>query len=310
MILTVTANAALDRVIFIPRFTPKETMRALHTVESVGGKGLDSSVVLQSLGIANQALSFVAGQNGKRVARLLEGYGIPHELVWVNWETRIAHVIVETDCQRHSHIITNGYRVEQADVDVFLARFAGLLSTASWVIAAGSLPQGMPADFYAQITEISHRAGTMVLVDCPGEPARKSIQASPDILKMNRTEFASTFSLEPTSIEELRSCAGKVLSEYGLPSLVITSGADGILAITSDIALLAASPRQQEVNAAGAGDAVSALLAWRFSQGDDWAKALRWAAAASAAVVLTEGTADCHPADVQKILDQVTIREM
>jgi fructose-1-phosphate kinase PfkB-like protein len=90
----------------------------------------------------------------------------------------------------------------------------------------------------------------------------------------------------------------------------LTLGREGILAITPDHAYLVAAPVQQEVNAAGSGDAVSAALAWRFLLGDDWRDALRWAAAAGAATVLTEGTAECRMADVLRILPETTIQEL
>jgi fructose-1-phosphate kinase PfkB-like protein len=95
-----------------------------------------------------------------------------------------------------------------------------------------------------------------------------------------------------------------------LPALVLTCGPDGILAVTKEGAWLAASPVQQEVNAAGAGDAVSGALPYRLSLGDPWPEALRWAAAISAAAVLTPGTADCRLEDVERILEETTVRQL
>jgi fructose-1-phosphate kinase PfkB-like protein len=93
----------------------------------------------------------------------------------------------------------------------------------------------------------------------------------------------------------------EILERFSLPALVITCGAAGILAILPQGSLWARTPPQPETNAAGAGDAASAALVWRFSLGDEWESALRWAAAASAAVVLTEATADCRWEDIQRL---------
>jgi fructose-1-phosphate kinase PfkB-like protein len=111
MILTVTANAALDRVLFIDRFQPTSVMRVQQVVDSVGGKGLDASVVLQTLGAPNTAVSFMAGETGRTLEAILNRYGIHHDLVWVEGETRTANVLIETELHRHSHIITPGYSV-------------------------------------------------------------------------------------------------------------------------------------------------------------------------------------------------------
>jgi fructose-1-phosphate kinase PfkB-like protein len=48
-------------------------------------------------------------------------------------------------------------------------------------------------------------------------------------------------------------------------------------------------------------------LAWRFSEGDRWQEALKWAGAVSAAVVLTQGTAECRMEDVKDLLKQVKV---
>ena len=82
MILTITANSALDKVIFIEEFKPNTVMRTRRVVESVGGKGFDTSVVLQALGVDNLAIGLSAGETGQRLARLLECYGIRHDPVW------------------------------------------------------------------------------------------------------------------------------------------------------------------------------------------------------------------------------------
>ena len=52
------------------------------------------------------------------------------------------------------------------------------------------------------------------------------------------------------------------------------------------------------------------MLPWRLSQGDDWPQTLRRAAATSAAVVLTEGTADVRPADIDRILPHTLVKQL
>jgi 1-phosphofructokinase family hexose kinase len=256
------------------------------------------------------ALGFVAGATGKRLAKLLDGYEMEHDLVWVDGDTRTAHVIVETSYHRHSHIVTKGYTVNPADLEEFFQRYRKRVVEASWVIGAGSLADGVPVEFYREITAIAHQAGVKVAIDCPREPALQAAFAFPEIFKMNRSEYASTFGGVPESIIGLVEDAKRLLEGRNLPAVVITCGDDGILAVTQEGSYLATSPRQQEVNAAGAGDAVSAALAWRFSKGESWPQALRWAAAASAAVVLTEGTADCKKDDIERIYAEAQVQRI
>ncbi len=308
MFLTVTPNPALDRVITIEAFRPETVMRASHVVTSVGGKGMDASVVLRALGVPTTALGFTAGLSGAQLADLLDRYGIGADLIPVEGETRIAHVIVETAHARHSHVMTGQIRVSAAAWDDLLNRFRRHLPGAQWAIAGGSLPEGVPVSCYRTLVEMAHNAHRPILIDCAGTPALEALEARPTILKMNRREYAETFGTGELSLSALRAHGAALVERAGLPALILTCGKDGILGLTPDGLWLAAAPPQRQVNAAGAGDAVSAALAWRLAEGDAWPEALCWAAAAGAAVVLTEGTADCHLADIRRILADTVVQ--
>jgi 1-phosphofructokinase family hexose kinase len=276
-------------------------------VDSVGGKGYDTSVVLQGLGAPNLALGFAAGQVGRLLEDALDRFGVQHALTWVEGETRIAHIFVETARGRITRLNTPGYRLSPQDVARFFELFARRLEGVDWVVAPGSLPDGLPPDAFRTLVRLADRAGARTLVDTRGEPARQLLAAPPAVLKMNHAEFNETFGLSGSTPPELCAPAGEILRRYGLPALVLTCGPAGILAVLPQGSLWARTPPLVEINASGAGDAVSAALAWRFSQGDDWEPALQWAAAASAAVVLTEATAECHWEDVQRLYPSATV---
>jgi len=308
MILTVTPNSALDRILFLEEFRPGTTMRPEKMLESVGGSGLDVSVVLQTLKAQNIAMGFAAGPTGQRLADLLESYGIVHDLAWVGGETRTAHVLVETDHYRHSHIIAGALLVSIDAYYAFLDRYQAHLNHATWVVAGGSLPVGVPVSCYRHLTEMARKADVPILIDSFGPPMLEVLPAYPNVLKMNQYEFAESFELHPDTLDGLIVTVKSVRMQMQLPALVVTCGADGIIACTRKACYFATVPAQQAINAAGAGDGVSAALAWRLSLGDSWPDALRWAVATGAAVVLTEGTADCSLGDIEWLMGQAKVR--
>jgi 1-phosphofructokinase family hexose kinase len=285
-------------------------MRPDRFIDKVGGKALDASVALRTFGVETVALSFVAGNAGQRLVKLLDGYGIRHHLIWLEGETRISHVLIETEHRRHSHITAGTLAVPPEAATALLDRYRTHVHHADWVIAGGSLPPGVPTTYYQTIITIAAAAGVPVLIDSFGPPVKASLTTPPAILKMNWTEFCQTFDLQADSLDQLQRQAGTVFERKKLPALVITCGKQGIMALTPDGPYLATSPAQPVVNAAGAGDATSAALAWRLGLGDSWPDTLRWAAAAGAAVVLTEGTADCHLADVERIWAETTVQPL
>jgi 1-phosphofructokinase family hexose kinase len=310
MILTVTANASLDRILFIDEFVPTTNMRVQKNLEAVGGKGYDTSVALQCLGVPNLALGCLAGRSGEVLRAQLDGYGIRHDLIWVEGDTRIAHVIIETRHRRHSHITSLGYTLTAADVAELLARFRRHLPAARWVVVAGAAAPGAPLDLYRTEVELAQAAGVPVLTDCHSEPARLAAGARPAIHKMNRAELAATYGVRADTIADLERAVRDLARRLDLPAMVVTCGADGILAVTRGGSYLATVPHQEEVNAAGAGDAVSAALVWRLGEGDDWPAALQWAGAASAATVLTERTAESRIEDVRRLYPLVCVAVM
>lgn len=308
MILTINPNAAVDMVMFIDEFRPGRSMRPNRVVLSVGGKALDSAVVLKTLGAPVQALSFVAGENGKVLARLLEERNIPTQLIWVPGDTRHTYVIVETSFNRHSQISTSGYTISETERGSFIEQVKRYAPSASWAVLAGSLPGGAGDSFYRQVIEVLHEHGVKTLLDASGPPALQALSAQPAVIKMNQPEFCGTFKVEVSSLAECEQACREVMTRYQIRSFVLTCGKKGILALTPEETVHAAAPIMKEVNASGSGDAVSAALAYRFSLGDTWAQALRWGAATAAAVVITEGTAECRVDDIQQILTETQVR--
>lgn len=308
MILTVNPNAAVDLVMFIDEFRPGSSMRPKRVVLSVGGKALDSAVVLKSLGAPVQALSFVAGENGKVLARLLEERNIPAHLMWVSGDTRHTYVIVETNFNRHSQISTSGYSITEPERAAFIEQAKRYAPRAAWAVLAGSLPGGAGDSFYRQLIDGLQEQGVKTLLDAAGPPAVEALSARPAIVKMNQAEFCGTFKVQVSSMTECEQACREVMDRYQINSFVLTCGKQGMLAMTAEETILATAPIMKEVNASGSGDAASAALAYRFSLGDTWEQALRWAAATAAAVVLTEGTAECCMDDIEDILPATEVR--
>jgi len=307
MILTVCPNTALDKIIFIKEWIPGTPMRTNHVITSVGGKGLNSAVVLRHLGAETVGMGFFEGKTGQELIELMEGYGIIPEPVWVGGTNRIAHVIAEEKTNIHSHVITGEVIVSPEQKQDFIEKFEKRVKEAEWVIFAGSLPPTLDVGFYAELIAIAKEANVPTLIDSQKQHIIEAIKAKPDIAKMNWEEFEWTFNKKADSINDLIPQAKQLYSETGLKNLVMTLGKHGILALTSEGNYLTKAPVQNPVSAAGAGDAVSSALVFRFTKGDNWASALKWAGAVSAAAVLTERTGDVIMADVDRIYKEVEV---
>lgn len=307
-ILTVTPDPVYDRTLFIEAFTRGELMHAGKTVTSVGGKGLDSSVALTHLGVPTTALAFLAGATGQNLSDLVAGYDIPLAAIWAGGETRTATILAEQQASTHSHIFSGGLTITADERHAFIERYRALLAQADFVISGGILPSSLPEDFFAVLIREAVAQGKPFLLDSFGPYMRAGIKARPTIAKLNHHELHDTFTVPFTEFADLIEPARAIRERYAVETLVVTCGAEGILLLCNEGIYHARPPVQRVVSAAGAGDAASAALAWRRLVGDDWPDAVCWAAAVSAAAVLTERTADFALSDVERILPDVHVR--
>jgi 1-phosphofructokinase family hexose kinase len=310
MILTVTLNSGVDKVLLVDEFLPGLPVNARKVVTSIGGKGLDVSVTLRHLGVETCGLAFVAGETGKQLAGLMDDYRITPELVWVGGETRTCYVIAESKPARVGHIKYGELHINSQQVERFFEAFQARLPKAEWVVCSGSIPPALPDSFYRDLVHIAIQVGVKVLIDSSQQALRCTLPAHPTILKMNWDEFRWTFHEKVDTLEELIIKAPQTATQNSIANLVITCGSQGMLAITQSGIFYARAPIQTVVNAAGAGDGASAALVWRLSLGDSWAEALKWSTAVSAAVVLTEGTADCKMSDVLSIYPETVVESI
>jgi 1-phosphofructokinase family hexose kinase len=307
MFLTITPDPVLDRIFFIDEWKPGLPMNALETATSVGGKGLDISVALRHLGEVTEGLCFLAGETGEQLLTKIEAYGILAHPVWVSGETRTAHIIAEKLHARHSHVFSGGIQINPHQLEQFFDQFRQRILNARWMLTGGIFPESVPSHFFAAITKIAHHAGVPVLIDSHSKYIQSALHEGVEIIKMNHTEFEWSFNQNISDIHQLIEAGQKVYAQYKPNALVITCGADGIIGFTAEGIFQARPPTLQVINAAGAGDAASAAIAWRQSLGDTWQETLRWSAAISAAVVLTTGTADLNMTDVDELLPKISI---
>ena len=90
MIATVTLNPALDYLVSPAAFALGEINRYAKYTCAPGGKGINVSLLLASLGAQTRALAIAAGFSGQEVARLLEEKGCPADFLFLpQGQTRI-----------------------------------------------------------------------------------------------------------------------------------------------------------------------------------------------------------------------------
>ncbi len=297
MILTVTPNAAVDKTYTVAGFALDRVNRPslVHTV--AGGKGINVARVYQTLGGKAVAAGFLAGNNGRIVARAMAAEGIENACVRAPGETRLCIAAIDPDTGTQTEINESGPTTTPAAIRALKRQIQRLLSLSKFrfVVLSGSLPPGAPPDLYAELIEIARSAGVPVLLDTSGVPLVRGIEARPWLIKPNQAELAAVIGRPISTVEETLGAA-RELQARGAERVAATLGPGGAILVDGNVAWLAKPPPICFASAVASGDSFVAALLWSWLHGPSPAEpqeALRMATGAGAANAEVIGAGFC-----------------
>jgi len=321
VIYTVTLNPSLDRTLTVPQIVDDEMVRATASRVDWGGKGFNVSRVLQSLGAESVAMGFAGGATGQMLERGLRSLGITTDLVPLSGETRTNTTVIESETGRYVKVNEPGPTVQPDEQAALLDRIRRCLRDPDlrsdlWVLS-GSLPPGLPDNFYAELVEMVQAAGARALLDASGEPLRLGCAAAPFLVKPNVAEaldyvgvagaVISGFGPEGAALTDAMALGlAYPFLELGIELVALSLGAGGLLLASSGLAVRARLPSIQAHNPVGAGDALLAAVAWALERDLPLEELARWGVAAGTAAAMSEGVAIVTRVEVQALYEQVT----
>lgn len=308
--VTVTLNASIDTTYVMDRLRRGEVNRIQQKLAVPGGKGNNVARVLASFGHAVTATGFVAGRAGAYIEEALTMDGVATAFVSVSGESRTSLAIVEVASGNVTEIREPGTKVSAEDGERFLGVLNQLAATVDAVVLSGSLPPGLPDDFYAQTMRHLHRSAAKIVLDSSGSAFRLGLSQRPDLIKPNASEMAALMGQEATDEEMADYARGLIGTVLAPDAMVLLSlGARGAVLVTGTAKLFADAPRVEVRSPVGSGDAMIAGFLDAWSAGMDNTAALRTAVAAGSAAAkhLTPGTVD--PADITRLRESVRVRQ-
>ncbi len=298
--LTVTPNPSLDRTMEIEELVRGAVVRATGVRVDAGGKGVNVARALAANGHQVRAALPVGGADGDHLARLTDELGLRTLPVPISSAVRSNVSVVEPD-GTVTKLNAPGPRLTEGDVDALRKTVVAEVGEADWVVASGSLPPGMPDDFYAQLVAEVHAAGRKIAVDTSGPPLAVAIGSGPDVCKPNDEELAEIVGRPLSTFGEIVTAAQELRSD-GARAVLVSLGADGALLVDDTGAYHAESPPVVPLSNVGAGDST---LSGFLAAGGEGPDALRAAVAWGAAAVQLPGSSMPRPDDID--VDAVTV---
>lgn len=312
MILTVTLNAAIDRTVAVPNFHLGHRHRAVESRTVAGGKGVNVARALKRLGRPVIATGLAGGQTGTRILERLSEESILNDFTRIGEESRTNLAVIDPTSGQQTEINERGPDVAPEEVERFIDKLLYLAQGAEFCIIAGSVPPGVAPDVYARLIGELRALGVPTLLDTDGEPMRLGLRAFPDVVAPNELEAEQAVGHEFGDAGDLAlGLAG--LIEMGAREAIVTRE-NGCVAISSEngsrhrfeVEIDPLDP----VSTVGSGDAfVAGYISARF-QGAPTTEALAYGVACGAQSTQHFGAGAIEPAEVERLLDRVEVREL
>lgn len=304
MITTVTLNLSVDKLYLVTELQDYTVMRVKQVSNTAGGKGLNVSRVASLLGEEVTALGFAGGFNGDFVRQEIENQGIKASFTRVKSQTRCCVNVRDSSTGKHTEFLEPGAPVTKDEQKSFLETYRKQLSSSRVVAISGSVPQGVPVDFYGTLTSLAKEEQIPVIVDTSGALLHEVIKAKPTMIKPNVDELGQLLGKKLDSLEEAV-CAAVSLQQSGIPYVAVSLGKHGAILACKEGVFRGTTPDIPVVNTVGCGDSMVAGFAVSMSKGLSAKEMLRLAIAVSTANALHIQTGYFEQESFDKVLPLV-----
>ena len=303
-IITLTMNPAVDVSLSVKDVRADMKLRCERPTRRAGGGGLNVARVIARLGSDVMAIHTCGGPTGRLLETLLREEGLSGLSVDVADETRENIVVVELAGNRHFHFVMPGPELSRGEWQVCLDA-AGAAEN-DYVVASGSLPPGVPADFYAQVAERVRSGGGRLALDASGEPLRLALEVGVWMIKPNVVELAELTGIADTDEASLVDAADALVQLGSAEIVVLSLGPAGAYAAARDLkGEHLRSPVVPIRSRVGAGDSMVGAMVTAASRGMATRQIVRLGLAGGAAAVQQDGSEVAQAGDVWRLYSRL-----
>lgn len=299
-IVTLTLNPAIDKSTTVKAIVPDRKLRCSEPVFEPGGGGVNVSRAIKKLGGDSTAIYLAGGYSGKHLQHLLNLEGIESCVVDFEGQTRENLIVVDESSNSQYRFGMPGPALNNNEWQKSLDILQGS-SGVDYIVASGSLPKGVPEDFFGRLASIAKKVNAKLIVDTSGEPLRHAMNEGVFMIKPNLGELSNLQGIEELQEEDVLKAARAVIQKGGTEVMVISMGGSGAMLVTKDEAIEAPSPTVRKRSTVGAGDSMVAGMVLALSRGYSWMEVLQYGIAAGTATTMNPGTALCKKEDVERL---------
>jgi 1-phosphofructokinase len=275
-----------------------------------GGQGFWVARMLRILGAEPVVCMPLGGETGDVYGHLLEAEDL---------ELKIVEVAAPTGAYLHDRREGEREVLWQAPLgplgrheidDLFTTTLAAALAAGTCVFSGTHRQDSVLRDGTFQRLAADLRAnGCTIVVDLQGDFLREAMEGGTDVVKISEDEIIEDGWAKSAKDRDVIAGVERLV-EAGAGDVVVSRAAGGALALLGGTLLTAQGPEMTAVDPAGAGDSMTAALAFGRATGLAAPETLRLAVAAGAMNVTRHGLGTGEATAIRQLAENVEVEEI
>lgn len=304
-IVTVALNPCIDVSTSVDHIVADRKLRCTQPHYEPGGGGINVARAIGRLGGEALAIYPAGGAAGELLRSLLDGERLGQRPLPIGAWTRENINVLEEATGRQFRLVFPGPALEPRDWETCLSEIDSLRPRPAWVVASGSLPPGVPVDFYARLARWAKESNARLVVDASGAALEAALNEGVFLAKPSLREFLELAGLADADEGSLLTEARKRVFAGACEILVLSLGVAGVLWVAREGAERVTPPTVPAKSTVGAGDTLLAGIVLALHRGSPLPDAVRFGVAAAAATVMKPGTELCERDDAERLFERM-----
>ena len=308
-VLTVTLNPSLDRMITVSGFAIGKEFEIREEIFSAGGKGLNVSRALKSLGTPTVCTGLLGGSTGQMIKNILFQEKIKGDFLKIQGLTRVNLAIKDLTSHKQTRFLDFGPKVSASEIKAFKEKYVRLLKTSLVVVLSGRNANGASLNFYADLVQLAHQKNVRAIVDTHDKPLELAIKAKPLLIKPNLKELEGLLS-QRLDTEQKKKRAIHQLHKKGVQLVLLSFAENGAILSSSKEMWTACPPIVNVKNDVGCGDTMVAAFIHGYLKGLSLKDVLSFSVAAGTANAMGFVPGLIRLDQVKEVLRKVVIHKI
>jgi 6-phosphofructokinase 2 len=305
IIVNMTMNPAIDKSSRVAQVVAERKLYCTPPHFEPGGGAVNVTRAIKKLGGESILLYPSGGLTGERFQALMDQAGLTHRPFPIEGVIRESLAILEESTGQQYRFGMPGPEVQKKEWGQFLRNLAAIEPSPDFLVASGSLPPGVPADFYAQAARAGKKTGTKTIIDASGEALEEALKEGVYLIKPNVREFRELVGKDVKEESQIKAEAQKIVTSGRCEVLVISLGAAGALLVSEGFSEHILPPTVPIISKVGAGDSMVAGIVLSLARDTPLRESVLFGVAAGTAAVMTPGTELCRREDTERLFESM-----